>query len=93
MHALIFDVDGTLSDTETVHLLAFNAAFAEVGLDWFWDQALYSRRLKVTGGKERLLHCWPVADPEPTRVAKSECVYRFCIRTGERTSVTARVNQ
>lgn len=37
MQALIFDVDGTLADTETAHRQAFNAAFAEVGLDWFWD--------------------------------------------------------
>ncbi|MGA3249054.1 MAG: HAD family hydrolase, partial [Paraburkholderia sp.] len=64
MHALIFDVDGTLADTETLHLRAFNAAFAEVGLDWFWDEALYTRLLKVAGGKERLLHYWHVADLE-----------------------------
>ena len=64
MHALIFDVDGTLADTETVHLQAFNAAFAEAGLDWFWDEALYTRLLKVAGGKERLLRYWHVADPE-----------------------------
>ncbi|MGC2039433.1 HAD hydrolase-like protein, partial [Paraburkholderia caledonica] len=32
MQALIFDVDGTLADTESAHLHAFNAAFAEAGL-------------------------------------------------------------
>ena len=64
MQALIFDVDGTLADTETIHLQAFNAAFAEAGLDWFWDAALYTRLLKVAGGKERLLHYWHVADLE-----------------------------
>lgn len=64
MQALIFDVDGTLADTETAHLRAFNAAFAEAGLDWFWDEPLYARLLKVAGGKERLLHYWRVADPE-----------------------------
>ncbi len=58
LQALIFDVDGTLADTETAHLHAFNAAFAEAGLDWCWDQALYTRLLKVAGGKERLLHYW-----------------------------------
>ena len=51
MQALIFDVDGTLADTETAHLHAFNTAFAEAGLDWFWDEALYTRLLKVAGGK------------------------------------------
>ncbi|RFU49312.1 HAD family hydrolase [Paraburkholderia sp. DHOC27] len=62
MQALIFDVDGTLADTETAHRQAFNAAFAEAGLDWFWDEALYTRLLEVAGGKERLLHYWRVAD-------------------------------
>ena len=53
MQALIFDVDGTLADTESAHLDAFNAAFAEVGLDWHWDAALYTKLLRVAGGKER----------------------------------------
>lgn len=52
--ALIFDVDGTLAETEDAHRLAFNAAFAEAGLDWVWDVALYRRLLDVTGGKERI---------------------------------------
>ncbi|MDF3885258.1 HAD family hydrolase [Cupriavidus basilensis] len=67
MQALIFDVDGTLADTESAHLQAFNAAFAEVGLDWCWDVPLYTRLLKVAGGKERLLHYWHMADPEEAR--------------------------
>jgi len=62
MQALIFDVDGTLADTETAHLHAFNAAFAEAGLDWFWDEALYARLLEVAGGKERLRHYWRMVD-------------------------------
>jgi len=70
MQALIFDVDGTLADTETVHLQAFNAAFAEVGLGWYWDKALYTRLLRVAGGKERLMHYWRVADLEEADGAK-----------------------
>ncbi|MDF3839703.1 HAD family hydrolase [Cupriavidus basilensis] len=69
MQALIFDVDGTLADTESAHLQAFNAAFAEVGLDWCWDVALYTRLLKVAGGKERLLHYWRMVDPDEARGA------------------------
>lgn len=53
--AIIFDVDGTLADTEEAHRLAFNTAFAENQLDWNWDVALYDKLLKVTGGKERIL--------------------------------------
>ncbi|MDP2804386.1 MAG: HAD-IA family hydrolase [Gallionellaceae bacterium] len=52
--AIIFDVDGTLADTEDAHRIAFNKAFAENNLDWNWDQALYDKLLKVTGGKERI---------------------------------------
>ena len=55
LEALIFDVDGTLADTERDgHRPAFNAAFAEAGLAWHWDQALYGELLAVTGGKERI---------------------------------------
>ena len=52
--AIIFDVDGTLADTEDGHRKSFNKAFAECGLDWNWDVALYDKLLKVTGGKERI---------------------------------------
>lgn len=58
LQALIFDVDGTLADTERAHRAAFNHAFAEAGLDWHWDEPLYTRLLDVSGGKERILHYW-----------------------------------
>ena len=54
LQALLLDVDGTLADTEDIHRQAFNAAFAQAGLDWDWDQSLYSELLAVTGGKERI---------------------------------------
>jgi beta-phosphoglucomutase-like phosphatase (HAD superfamily) len=55
LQALIFDVDGTLADTERDgHRIAFNLAFAEHGLDWNWDEDLYGELLTVTGGKERI---------------------------------------
>ncbi|MGF1560872.1 MAG: HAD-IA family hydrolase [Geminicoccaceae bacterium] len=54
--ALIFDVDGTLAETEDTHRMAFNEVFAAEGLDWHWDQAVYRQLLKVTGGKERMRH-------------------------------------
>ncbi len=57
LRALVFDVDGTLADTERdAHRVAFNAAFREAGLDWRWDEALYGELLAVTGGKERIRH-------------------------------------
>lgn len=52
---LIFDVDGTLAETERDgHRIAFNRAFAETGLDWEWSESLYGELLAVTGGKERI---------------------------------------
>lgn len=55
LKALLFDVDGTLADTERDgHRVAFNAAFREYGLDWDWDVPLYGALLAVTGGKERM---------------------------------------
>lgn len=57
LQALIFDVDGTLADTERDgHRVAFNQAFEEFGLDWHWDEALYGQLLAVTGGKERMAY-------------------------------------
>jgi HAD superfamily hydrolase (TIGR01509 family) len=56
LRALIFDVDGTLAETEDLHRQAFNRAFAELGLSWHWDEALYADLLTVMGGKERLAH-------------------------------------
>jgi HAD superfamily hydrolase (TIGR01509 family) len=53
---VIFDVDGVLAETEEHHRQAFNRAFADFGLAWIWDVPLYRDLLKVTGGKERILH-------------------------------------
>jgi HAD superfamily hydrolase (TIGR01509 family) len=58
LKALIFDVDGTLADTEMAHLAAFNHAFAELGMDWHWDVPTYTKLLEVSGGKERIRHFW-----------------------------------
>ena len=57
LKALIFDVDGTLANTEfDVHLRAFNETFKLFELDWHWESELYSDLLSVSGGKERLAH-------------------------------------
>ncbi|WP_302173661.1 HAD-IA family hydrolase [uncultured Hydrogenophaga sp.] len=64
LQALIFDVDGTLADTERVHLEAFNHAFTEEGLDWHWDEARYRQLLEISGGKERMQHFWNERYPD-----------------------------
>ncbi|MDJ1180817.1 HAD-IA family hydrolase [Roseofilum sp. BLCC_M91] len=56
LKAIIFDVDGTLAETERDgHRLAFNQAFSEAGLPWQWSAEFYGKLLEVSGGKERLL--------------------------------------
>jgi len=80
LQALIFDVDGTLADTESAHLAAFNHAFAEMGLDWVWDEALYTELLEISGGKERILHYWKTSRPDMLEVgamAQSDTVNRL----------------
>lgn len=57
LKALIFDVDGTLADTERDgHRVAFNQAFQSANLDWNWSVELYGELLAITGGKERIRH-------------------------------------
>ena len=57
LEALIFDFDGTIAETERDgHRVAYNEAFADLGLPWNWDVATYGKLLAVAGGKERLVH-------------------------------------
>jgi beta-phosphoglucomutase-like phosphatase (HAD superfamily) len=67
LKAVIFDVDGTLADTEEAHRNAFNEAFRLYGLDWNWSRPAYAHLLSVTGGKHRLqayIDSLPVAASE-----------------------------
>ncbi|PCI06925.1 MAG: phosphatase [Gammaproteobacteria bacterium] len=55
LQAFLFDVDGTMADTERDgHRVAFNRAFEEYGLEWHWSVETYGELLAVTGGKERM---------------------------------------
>ena len=54
LQAILFDVDGTLADTEETHRQAFNRAFREFGLDWDWTPRLYAELLAISGGHERM---------------------------------------
>ena len=69
LRALLWDVDGTLAETERDgHRLAFNRAFEALGLPWHWSASHYGRLLHITGGRERILH--DLADrPEAPRQA------------------------
>lgn len=55
LKALLWDVDGTLAETEFEgHRHGFNLAFQEFGLPWHWDRDTYRGLLAVSGGRERL---------------------------------------
>lgn len=57
LKAILFDVDGTLADTEALgHRPAYNRAFRELGLEFRWGPKLYRKLLKQPGGRERLKH-------------------------------------
>jgi HAD superfamily hydrolase (TIGR01509 family) len=56
LQALIFDLDGTVADTEETHRQAFNAAFIRLELWWDWSPQRYASLLKISGGEDRLHH-------------------------------------
>ena len=64
LKALVFDVDGTLADTEDGHRRAFNQAFRDFGFDWTWPTSLYAQLLGVTGGRARIRHYLEQSHPE-----------------------------
>jgi HAD superfamily hydrolase (TIGR01509 family) len=73
LQALIFDIDGTLAETERDgHRIAFNTAFAEAGLNWHWDETRYGELLAVTGGKERMRYYAQRYDPAFLRQTKAD---------------------
>ncbi len=63
LKAIIFDLDGTIAETEEAHREAFNRAFAAEGMDWRWDAATWSGLLEIAGGRNRLT-AW-LADHRP----------------------------
>ena len=73
LSAVVFDVDGTLVDSERDgHRVAFNRAFADFSLPYRWDEELYGRLLRVTGGQRRIdgyLADQGVAEDERARLA------------------------
>jgi HAD superfamily hydrolase (TIGR01509 family) len=75
LRALIWDVDGTVAETERDgHLVAFNRAFESMDLPWRWDDALYGKLLSVTGGRERLLHDMAARTEAPAALAAREAL-------------------
>lgn len=85
IRALVFDVDGTLAETEELHRQSFNQAFAEAGLGWVWDRSLYTELLGTTGGRERIVSYAQMAghnvDPDLLHARKTE-IYNVKVKEG-----------
>ncbi len=82
LRAILWDVDGTLAETERDgHLVAFNQAFAALNVPWRWSEERYGELLAVTGGRERLLHDMQSQDRAPAdleeRRSLAERVHRL----------------
>ena len=77
LRALLWDVDGTVAETERDgHRIAFNQAFEELGLPWRWNVPHYGQLLRVTGGRERLLHDMATRPDAPATPAERDTLAR-----------------
>ena len=77
IRAIIFDVDGTLAETEELHRRAFNETFREAEMAWEWDRPLYAALLKIAGGRERILHYMKEFKVGPTHWAEATTLAGF----------------
>jgi HAD superfamily hydrolase (TIGR01509 family) len=81
LRALLWDVDGTLAETERDgHRVAFNQAFEALGLPWRWSEARYGELLAVTGGRERLLADMATRPDAPSSAAGRDVLARVLHR-------------
>ena len=77
LKAVLWDIDGTVAETERDgHRVAFNRAFEASGLDWCWDDARYGELLRITGGRERLMHDMSTRSDAPTPASARKTLAR-----------------
>ncbi|MDV4145404.1 HAD-IA family hydrolase [Shimia sp. FJ5] len=82
LKALIFDVDGTLAETEEAHRAAFNRVFSEEGLGWHWSVEDYRALLKTTGGKERMRAFCGMPEAGDVTLSDAEIARIHRVKTG-----------
>jgi HAD superfamily hydrolase (TIGR01509 family) len=78
LEAVIFDVDGTLVDSERHgHRVAFNEAFAAFDLPYSWDEEAYGHWLSFHGGVRRIAaFLAEVGRPEEEREELAEKLHK-----------------
>ena len=78
LRALIFDFDGTIAETERHgHRVAYNEAFAELGLADRWSEERYGELLQVAGGRERLEAYFERARPDLVPSVRADLARRI----------------
>jgi len=70
LSGIVFDVDGTLAETEEFHRRAFNLTFSRRKMNWYWSKRDYKKLLFVTGGHERMEHYQSLATPRKNHFSK-----------------------
>ena len=57
LEGVYWDLDGTIANTELeAHLPAFNRAFLDLDIDWYWDTNQYIQLLRINGGRNRIAY-------------------------------------
>ena len=76
MKALLLGSISVLADTSELQRAAFNDAFHEAGLDWYWSRDEYRRMLENSGGKGRIAEfsdrCGEKVDTQALHAHKTE---------------------
>ena len=54
MKSILFGSIGVLTESSEIQRRAFNEAFKEFGLDWYWNAANYIKMLEKPGGLNRI---------------------------------------
>ena len=57
LEGVYWDLDGTIANTELeAHLPAFNYAFKDLDINWYWEPNKYIQLLRINGGRNRIAH-------------------------------------
>lgn len=84
MPAILFGSIGTVAETSELQRQAFNLAFKEHGLDWYWDRKPYQALLVYSGGEQRI-KAWAksqAVDAHAIHQTKSEIYQRLLSESG-----------
>jgi|TARA_R110002110_G_scaffold141000_5_gene328635 HAD superfamily hydrolase (TIGR01509 family) len=86
MPAILFGSIGTIVDTSELQREAFNEAFMQHGLEWFWDRDEYQSMLDTSGGRSRIaeyaLQRAETVDAGAIHATKSDCFQMMMTRSG-----------